>query len=131
MKVCNYIFHMNYYPNFHYNRSLPLWCPTLVGEENKSPFIRVWKPSPSRRVLKPWGEAQTGQYLLAVDLGRYSHTILGLNFRSTIWRVYISMVFLKLYYLFFSLGWGDWTSILLISSWPITLRTGEQNETPQ
>ena len=30
-----------------------LCCPTLVGEENKSPFIRVWKPFPSRRVLKP------------------------------------------------------------------------------
>ena len=21
-----------------------LWCPTLVGEENKTPFIKVWKP---------------------------------------------------------------------------------------
>ena len=30
-----------------------LWCPTLVEEENKTPFIRVWKPSPNRRVLKP------------------------------------------------------------------------------
>ena len=29
-----------------------LLCPTLVGEENKTPFIRVWKPSSSRRVLK-------------------------------------------------------------------------------
>ena len=29
-----------------------LCCSTLVGEENKPPFIRVWKPSPSRRVLK-------------------------------------------------------------------------------
>ena len=47
-----------------------LWCPTLVGEENKPPFIRAWKPS--RRVVKPWGEAQRGQYLLAVDLGRYN-----------------------------------------------------------
>ena len=35
-----------------------LWCPTLVGEENKPPFIRAWKPSPNRRVLKPWGEAR-------------------------------------------------------------------------
>ena len=32
-----------------------LWCPTLVGEENTSPLIRVWKPSPSRRV---WGESE-------------------------------------------------------------------------
>ena len=24
------------------------------GEEDNPPFIRVWKPSPSRRVLKPW-----------------------------------------------------------------------------
>ena len=47
--------------------------PTLVGEENKTSFIRVWKPSPSRHVLKPWGEAQRRreQYLLAVNLGRY------------------------------------------------------------
>ena len=29
-----------------------LWCPTLVREENKPPFIRVWKHSHSRRVLK-------------------------------------------------------------------------------
>ena len=26
--------------------------PTLVGEENETPFIRVWKPLPNRRVLK-------------------------------------------------------------------------------
>ena len=25
--------------------------PTLVGEENETPFIRVWKHFPSRRVL--------------------------------------------------------------------------------
>ena len=37
-----------------------MWCPTLVGEDNKPPFIRVWKPSPSRRVLKPWGETRKG-----------------------------------------------------------------------
>jgi len=30
-----------------------LGYPTLVGEENETPFIRVWKPFPSRRVLKP------------------------------------------------------------------------------
>ena len=35
-----------------------MWCPTLVGEENKPPLIRVWKPSPSRRVLKPWGKPE-------------------------------------------------------------------------
>ena len=34
-----------------------LWCPTLVGEENKLQFTRVWKLSPSRHVLKRWGEA--------------------------------------------------------------------------
>ena len=27
-------------------------------EENKPPFIRVWKPSPSTLVLKPWGEVR-------------------------------------------------------------------------
>jgi len=44
--------------------------------ENKTPFTRVWKPLPSRRVLKalrgnPKGKAQRGQYLLAVGLSRY------------------------------------------------------------
>ena len=29
-----------------------LWDPTLVGEENETLFIRVWKPLPSRHVLK-------------------------------------------------------------------------------
>ena len=33
-----------------------LWDLTLVGEWNKSFFIRVWKPLPSRHVLKLWGE---------------------------------------------------------------------------
>ena len=33
----------------------------LVGEENKPPFIRVWKPSSSIRVLKPRGEARKGK----------------------------------------------------------------------
>ena len=28
---------------------IPYW----LGEENKTPFIRVWKPFPNRRVLKP------------------------------------------------------------------------------
>ena len=54
--------------------------PTLVGEENETPFIRVWKPFPSKRVLKtlrksPKGKAQRRQYLLAVDLGCYVHYI--------------------------------------------------------
>ena len=49
---------------------------TLVGEENETPFIRVWKPLSSIRVLKtlrgsPKGKAQRGQYLLAAGLGRY------------------------------------------------------------
>ena len=43
------------------NLSVFLWCLTLVGEENKSPFIRVWKPSPSIHALKPWGEARQGK----------------------------------------------------------------------
>ena len=53
-----------------------LWDPISVGEENETPFIRVWKPFSNRCVLKtlresPKGKAQRGQYLLAVDLGRY------------------------------------------------------------
>ena len=31
--------------------------PTSVGEENETPFITVWKPLSSRRVLKPRGES--------------------------------------------------------------------------
>ena len=39
-------------------------------------FIRVWKPLPSRHVLKtlkgsPEGKTQKGQYLQVVDLGYY------------------------------------------------------------
>ena len=50
--------------------------PTLVGEENETFFIRVWKPLPSKRVLKtlrgsPEGKAQRGQYLLAMGLACY------------------------------------------------------------
>ena len=53
-----------------------LWDPTSVGNENKTFFIRVWKPLPSIRILKtlrgsPKGKAQRGQYLLAVGLGYY------------------------------------------------------------
>ena len=45
-------------------------------EKNEASFIRVWKPLPSRLVLKtlrgsPKGKIQRGQYLLAVGLGRY------------------------------------------------------------
>ena len=48
--------------------------PTSVGEGNETFFIRVWKPHPSRRVLKTLrgslkGKSQIGQYLLVVDLG--------------------------------------------------------------
>ena len=45
----------------HEQKKQELWCLTLVGEENKSPFIRVWKPSPSRRVLKSRGEVRKGK----------------------------------------------------------------------
>ena len=49
---------------------------TSVEEENETPFIRVWKPFPNRRVLKilrgsSKGKVQKGQYLLAVGLGGY------------------------------------------------------------
>ena len=47
--------------------------PTLVGEENETFFMRVWKPLPSRLVLKSLrgslkGKAQKGQYPLALRL---------------------------------------------------------------
>ena len=52
---------------------------TLVGKENETFFIKVWKPLPSKRVLKtlrgsPKGKAQRGQYLLAVSLGYYRNS---------------------------------------------------------
>ena len=48
----------------------------MVGVRNKIFILRMWKPLPSRRVLKtlkgnPKGEAQREQYLLAVDLDCY------------------------------------------------------------
>ena len=48
----------------------------MVGEENKTFFIRVWKSLSSRRVLKtlsesPGGKTYREQYLLVVDLSRY------------------------------------------------------------
>ena len=47
-------------------------------------FIRVWKPSPTKRVLKTLrgsskGKAQREQYLLAVSLGRYNLLAIDLN----------------------------------------------------
>ena len=32
-----------------------------VGEENETSLVRVWKPLPSRHVLKPWGVARKGK----------------------------------------------------------------------
>jgi len=53
-----------------------LWDPTLVGEGNETFLIRVWKPLPSRHVLKSWAwqryvKGQSEQYLLAVNLDGY------------------------------------------------------------
>ena len=50
--------------------------PHMVGEEDETFFIRVWKPLPNIYVLKtsrgsPREKVQTGQYLLAVNLGCY------------------------------------------------------------
>ena len=47
--------------------------PILVGAENETFFMKVWKPFSNRRVLKTLrgnleGKTQRGQYLLAVDL---------------------------------------------------------------
>ena len=47
-----------------------------IGEGNEAFFIRMWKPLPSRHVLKtlrgsPKGKAERGQYLLTVSLGCY------------------------------------------------------------
>ena len=46
----------------------------LVGEENETFVIRVWKSLPSRRVLEILrgslkGNVQRGRYLLAMGLG--------------------------------------------------------------
>ena len=56
-----------------------MWDLTSVGEGNEAFLIRVWKLLPSRRVLKPRGEAlegkaQRGQYLLAVGLDKQTST---------------------------------------------------------
>ena len=37
-----------------YIRDLFVWDLTSVGEGNETFLIRVWKPLPSRRVLRPW-----------------------------------------------------------------------------
>ena len=55
--------------------------PTSIGEENETPFIRVWKPLPSRDIVKtlresPRGKAQRGQYRLSVGLGSCIYTSL-------------------------------------------------------
>ena len=34
-------------------RGMDCEIPTSVGEENETFFIKVWKPLPNRRVLKP------------------------------------------------------------------------------
>ena len=59
-------------------RGVDCESPTLVEEENETPFIRVWKPFPRQTHFKalrgsPKGKAQREQYLLAVDLGFYIH----------------------------------------------------------
>ena len=38
-----------------------MWYPTLVGKENETPFIWVWKPFPNKHILKPWEEARKGK----------------------------------------------------------------------
>ena len=48
----------------------------MVEKENETPFIKVCKPLPSKRILKtlrgsPKEKTQRGQYLVAVGLGRY------------------------------------------------------------
>ena len=58
-----------------------LWDPTSVGEGNEAFFIRVCKPLPSKRVLKPWGwwryiTRQSSLYLLAVGLDCYTKTLI-------------------------------------------------------
>ena len=66
------------------------WVPnTSIGEENEAFFIRVWKPLPSRHVLKtlrrnPKGKAQRGQYRLAVGLGCYSNILCNIEEHESI-----------------------------------------------
>ena len=52
-------------------KTIFMWDPTSVGEENEAFLIRMWKPLPSKCVLKPWSwrkyvTGPSGQYLLAV-----------------------------------------------------------------
>ena len=53
--------------------------PYRLGRRTKHHLQRVWKPLPSRRVLKTLreslkGKVQRGQYLLAAGLSGYKHT---------------------------------------------------------
>ena len=55
-------------------RLVSLFFKFEIGEENEVSVIRVWKPLPSRHVLKTLRgspKGKQGQYLLAVSLNRY------------------------------------------------------------
>ena len=61
-----------------------MWCPTLVGEENKPPFIRVWKPSrlegkreresPKKTISISCGFGPL-QIVLELDIGRCANLL--------------------------------------------------------
>ena len=55
-------------------RLVSLFFKFEIGEENEVSVMRVWKPLPSRHVLKTLRGSQKGkqgQYLLVVSLSRY------------------------------------------------------------
>ena len=41
----------------------------MIGEENEAFFIRVWKPLPSRRVLKILSEARKRKWTISASSG--------------------------------------------------------------
>ena len=43
--------------------------PTSIGEESETPFIRVWKPFPSKRVLKTLSESPKRTIFASGGLG--------------------------------------------------------------
>ena len=75
-----------------------LWDPISVAWENETFFVRVWKPLPSKRVLKTLrgsskGKAQRGQHLLAVSLDRYTYEGLMFFKALTMYSIFCSIHF--------------------------------------
>ena len=45
-----------------------MWDPKSIEEENETFIIKVWKPLPSRHILKPRGEAQKESPMTTISI---------------------------------------------------------------